>query len=339
VSHLDARGARYVLRRVAREFFLLGMIDMGAMLTFFTLLAVVPTILAVYSIATIILANNAGLVSELTADFITTYIPQEYRATVTDLIRAVIGSPTGGIVGLIVGTVVALWSASAYVRAFSRCANTVYEQAEGRPMIAKLATMLGTTLFMVVGMVLILASIMLNETVVNATLGVIAEPLGLSRVLEYLLGVFLPVWRWLKWPIIFILAVLLLAVLYYVTPNVRQARFRWLSLGAFSALLGITLVSAGFWLYLAYFSALGSYGAIGTMLALMFAVWGANIFLVLGVKIDAEIERVQQLRAGVRAERQIQLPPRSTRRSRQREAAWEKMAERGRDLRLDYRED
>ncbi|WP_164546413.1 YihY/virulence factor BrkB family protein [Corynebacterium hylobatis] len=336
---LDARGARYVLRRVVREFFLLGVIDMAAKLTFFTLLAVAPTILAIYSIATIVLANNAALVSELTADFITTYIPEEYRAAVTDLVNTVIGSSTGGIVGLIVGTVVALWSASAYVRAFSRCANTVYEQTEGRPMIAKLATMLGTTLFMVVGMVLILASVMLNETVVNATLGLIAEPLGLSRVLDYLLGVFLPVWRWLKWPIIFALSALLLAVLYYVTPNVRQARFRWLSIGACSALIGIALVSVGFWIYLNYFPALGSYGAIGSVLALMFALWGANIFLILGVKIDAEIERVHQLKAGVRAERQLQLPPRSIRRTRQREAAREKMAERGRDLRLDYLED
>ena len=336
---MDARGARYVLRRVFREFFLLGIIDMAAMLTFFTLLSVAPTILAIYSIATIVLANNAELVVELSADFITAYIPQEYQTTVTDLVHAVIGSSAGGIVGLIVGTVVALWSASAYVRAFSRCANTVYEQTEGRPLIAKLATMLGTTLFMVVGMVLILASVMLNETVVNATLGLIAEPLGLSRVLDYLLGVFLPVWRWLKWPIIFTLAVLLLAVLYYVTPNVRQARFRWLSIGAFSALLGIALVSAGFWFYLTYFTALGSYGAIGSVLALMFALWGANIFLVLGVKIDAEIERVHQLQAGVPAERQLQLPPRSTRRTRQRETVREKMAERGRDLRIGYNED
>lgn len=336
---MDARGARYVFRRVVREFFLLGIIDMAANLTFFTLLAVAPTILAIYSIATIVLANNAGLVSELTTDFITTYIPGEYRTAVTDLVNAVIGSSTGGIVGLIVGTIVALWSASAYVRAFSRCANTVYEQSEGRPLIAKLATMLGTTLFMVVGMVLILASVMLNETVVNATLGLIAEPLGLSGVLDYLLRVFLPVWRWLKWPIIFALAVLLLAVLYYVTPNVRQARFRWLSVGAFIALIGIALVIVGFSLYLNYFAVLGSYGAIGTMLALMFTVWGANIMLILGVKIDAEIERVQQLRAGVRAERQIQLPPRSTRRNREREVAREKMAQRGRDLRLGYRED
>lgn len=336
---MDARGARYVLRRVFREFFLLGIIDMAAMLTFFTLLAVAPTILAIYSIATIIMANNAELVAELTADFITTYVPVDYRQAFGELVVTVVGSSTGGIVGLIVGTIVALWSASAYVRAFSRCANTVYEQTEGRPLVAKFATMLATTLFMVIGMVLILASVMLNETVVNATLGLIAEPLGLSGVLDYLLGVFLPVWRWLKWPIIFALAALLLAVLYYVTPNVRHARFRWLSIGACSALIGLALLSVGFWLYLNYFSALGSYGAIGSVLALMFALWGANIFLILGVKIDAEIERVRQLRAGVRAERQIQLPPRSTRRTRRREASREKLAERGRDLRIGYRED
>lgn len=333
---LSSRGWRYVIGRVLREFWLGGGTDLAAKLTFFTVLSFAPTILAVYSLATVVLANNAELVEDLTGDFIAGYIPGEYQDTVRDIIDMVIGSQTGGVVGVIVGVAIALWSASAYVRAFSRTANTVYDQIEGRSLIRLWGTMFLLTFALLIGIVTILVSVMLNETVVNATLGPIAEPLGLGGTLEFLLGAFLPVWRWVKWPVIFGMAAMLIAVLYYFTPNVKQARFRWLSIGAFVALVGLALVSGGFWLYLSYFSSLSSYGAIGTILALMFALWGANMMLVLGMKVDAEVERARQLKAGLESEREIQLPPRATRQVEKHEAMREKMESRGRDLRERY---
>jgi len=316
-----------------REFWLGGGTDLAAKLTFFTVLSFAPTILAVYSLATVVLANNADLVEDLTTDFIAGYIPEEYQDTVRGIIDMVIGSQTGGVVGVIVGVTIALWSASAYVRAFSRTANSIYDQIEGRTLIRLWGTMFLLTFALLIGIVGILVSVMLNETVVNATLGPIAEPLGLGGTLEFLLGVFLPVWRWVKWPVIFGLVAVLIAVLYYFTPNVRQARFRWLSIGALVALLGLAIVAGGFWLYLSYFTSLSSYGAIGTILALMFALWGANMMLVLGMKVDAEIERARQLKEGLPAEKEIQLPPRATRQVERTEAMREKLESRGRDLR------
>ncbi len=330
---LTSRGWRYVIGRAMREFWLGGGTDLAAKLTFFTVLSFAPTILAVYSLATVVLANNADLVEDLTTDFIAGYIPEEYQDTVRGIIDMVIGSQTGGVVGVIVGVTIALWSASAYVRAFSRTANSIYDQIEGRTLIRLWGTMFLLTFALLIGIVGILVSVMLNETVVNATLGPIAEPLGLGGTLEFLLGVFLPVWRWVKWPVIFGLVAVLIAVLYYFTPNVRQARFRWLSIGALVALLGLAIVAGGFWLYLSYFTSLSSYGAIGTILALMFALWGANMMLVLGMKVDAEIERARQLKEGLPAEKEIQLPPRATRQVERTEAMREKLESRGRDLR------
>lgn len=326
----------YVTGRVAREFWFGGRLDMAAMLTFYTVLSFAPTLLATYSLSTLVLANNAELVDGLTTEFISAYVPGEFQETVLDVVGMVIGSQAGGVIGSVVGVLVALWSASAYVRAFSRCANEVYDQREGRTLLRKFATMLATTFVMLIGLVVILASVMLNATVVNATLGPVAGPLGLSDTLDYLLQVFLPVWRWAKWPVIIALAVVLIDVLYYATPNVRHPRFRWLSLGAFIALLGLALVSAGFWLYLARFTSLSSYGAVGTVIALMFALWGANAMLILGVTVDAEVQRARQLKAGVPAEREIQLPPRSTRQVEKTEAMRERLEERGRDLRERY---
>ncbi|MDO5513267.1 YihY/virulence factor BrkB family protein, partial [Corynebacterium sp.] len=212
---LTARGWRYVIGRVLREFWLGGGPDLAAKLTFFTVLSFAPTILAVYSLATVGLANNARLVEDLTGEFIAEFIPGEYQDTVRGIIDMVIGSQAGGVVGVVVGVTIALWSASAYVRAFSRTANTVYDQIEGRSLIRLWATMFLLTFALLIGVVTILVSIMLNETVVSATLGQVAEPLGLGGTLDFLLGVFLPVWRWVKWPIIFGMAAVVIAMLYY----------------------------------------------------------------------------------------------------------------------------
>lgn len=330
---LRTTGWRYVVGRVVRDFFADGMLDKGAMLTFFTVLSFAPTLLAVYSIATLFLANNAALVSSLVDDFISEYIPQDYQTAVDDVISMVLGSSTGGIFGLIVAVLTSLWSASAYVRAFSRCSNELWGQPEGRSLIRTFGTMLLTTLFLQFGMALIITAVVLNETVVSTVLGPIAEPLGLGDVLAFLLGVFLPVWQWVRWPVIIVLIIVLIAMLYYFTPNVKQPRFRWLSWGALVAVLGIGLASAGFYLYLLFLTGLSSYGAIGTLLALFFVLWGINIILLVGVKVDAEVERARQLKEGVEAEREIHLPLRSMVALEKNDIKRERVVERGRELR------
>ncbi|RNE48206.1 hypothetical protein C5L39_10090 [Corynebacterium alimapuense] len=303
------------------------------MLTYYTVLSFAPTLLAVYSIATLFLANNAELVSSLVDEFITTYIPDEFQGLVTDIVTAVIGSAAGGVVGLIAGALTALWSASAYVRAFSRCANSIYGQPEGRGLIWTWGTMLVTTVVLVVGLVLLAASVAMNESVVSAVFAPVADPLGLTDTLNYLLKVFLPVWGWIQWPVILGLAIALIAVLYYYTPNVRLPKFRWFSPGSLVALAGVALVVTGFYLYLLFFTALSSYGAIGTLLALMFTLWGANISLLLGVTVNAEMERTRQLKEGTAAESQIHLPLRGTTGALRKKATWRQIEARGRQLR------
>ena len=118
--------------------------------------------------------------------------------------------------------------------------------------------MLLTTLAMLVGVVLILVALALNETLVSGILGPIAEPLGLGGTLTFLTDTFLPVWAWVKWPVILALVVALIAVLYYFTPNVKPPKFTWMSLGSLIAIIGIAL--AGVVLYI-YFTFIGSYSS------------------------------------------------------------------------------
>ena len=129
-----------VLRRTWSDYFLEGLGDRGAAMTYFTLMAFAPTVLAVYSIATLLFANRKQEVEQLTQQLIQDYLPQDVSAQATDIVNTIIGSSAKGTIALVLSVLVSLFSASGYVRAFSRTANMVYGRVEGRGLLRTWAT-------------------------------------------------------------------------------------------------------------------------------------------------------------------------------------------------------
>ena len=120
-------------------------------------------------------------------------------------------------------------------------------------------------------------------------------------------------WNIAKWPVMFLVVVLIVALLYYATPNVQQPRFRWISIGALLAIVSWAVVSAAFGFYVANFSSYDTtYGALGGVIAFLLWLWLTNLALLFGAELDAELERGRELQSGLPAERRIQLPPRDT---------------------------
>jgi membrane protein len=335
---LEASSWKYALKRTVREFGTDGGADLAAMLTFFSVLSLAPALLAVFSLITLVLASNAETVTSLVDDLVRQYVPTEYQSLVVMLVETMISSSSGGVVALIIGIAIAVWSSSAYVKAFSRSMNIIYGREEGRGLIKRTAAMLGTTLAILVGAVLILVCLALNDALVTGVLGPIAGPLGLGELLGFMTESFLPVWAWAKWPIILVLVIAIVALLYYFTPNVRQPRFTWVSLGSVVAIIGIAIAGAGLYLYSSYFAGYNPYGAIGTVMALLLALWVSNIVLLLGAEVDAEVERARQLQAGMPAERHIQLPPWDTAKVKTMKTIQTRLESQGRALRMAHRE-
>lgn len=304
------RGLGYALKRASIEFWLELGFDAASMLTYYTVLTCAPALLAIYSIATLVLAGYTEDLQALTNDFVEKYIPTEYAGSVRDVIDTIIGSSTGGMVALIIGIGFALISSSAYTRAFSRTANAVYGISEGRTLIRYHVFMVAITLLLLVGTVLLLIAIIVNGPLVNSIVDPIAKPLGIESATRDVINFGLTVWGWLRWPFIIVMSMALVGSLYYFTPNVKQRRFRWLSTGSFLTIVSTALVVKGLSWYLFNFAAANPYGAMGAVIAVMTALWTVNVMILFGFKLDAEIERVRQLKAGLAAEEFIQLPPR-----------------------------
>ena len=323
---------KYALKRALKEFGSDGGTDLAAMLTYFMVLSLAPGLLAVFSIISLVLANNASTVTTVVDDAVR-QVPEDYQGLIVNLVETMTSSATGGVIALVIGIATAVWSASAYVKAFSRCMNIVYGIAEGRGVIKLTATMLLITVALIAGVVLILVSLALNEALVTGVLGPIAEPLGLGELLAFMTESFLPIWAWLRWPFMLALVIAMIALLYYLAPNLRQPKFTWISLGSIAAIAGIAIGGVGLWLYFTLLTGYSAYGTIGTVMALLFALWIFNIVLLLGAELDAEIERARQLQAGIESEAMIQLPPRDTKKVEKRAEQRESLERQGRLLR------
>ena len=123
----------------------------------------------------------------------------------------------------------------------------------------------------------------------------------------------LTVWNYAKWPLMLVVVAILVAVLYYATPNVQQPRFRWMSVGALLAIVLWLIGSVAFGYYVGTFGNYDkTYGSLAGTIVVLLWLWLTNAALLFGAEFDAELERARELEAGIRAEETLQLPPRDT---------------------------
>ena len=320
ISDITKPSWKYVARKTLREFTADQCTDLAAALTYYGTLAVFPALLAFVSIIGL-LGDPAETTNSL-LDLLGGLIPQSTLETIREPLEGLATSPAAGIT-FVTGILGALWSASGFVGAFSRAMNRIYGIQEGRPIWKLRPTTLAVTVLAIVVMVIAAALLVLSGPILEE----VGEAIGVGETFVFVFSI-------VKWPIIIILAILVIAVLYYATPNVKQPKFRWMSVGALVALVTLVLASAGFAFYAANFSSYNeTYGSIGGVIVFLLWIWIANNALLFGAELDAELERGRELQAGIPAEENIQLPPRDTKQSDKKAKQHEKDVAVGRSLR------
>ncbi|MEJ3405731.1 YihY/virulence factor BrkB family protein [Rathayibacter sp. YIM 133350] len=319
-TEVTKRSWVYVLRKSYREFVSDQCFDIAASLTYYAVLALFPALLAITSLLGVFGQGKAAVRSLLST--VQGVVPADVLSTVRKPLEQFSSSPSAGW-ALVFGIVLAIWSASGYVGAFSRAMNRIYEIAEGRPFWKLRPMQLLVTIVAIV-LILVMAAILIISGPVTDAVG---DALGLGPAVKL-------IWSILKWPLLLFLLILIVAVLYYATPNAKQPKFRWMSLGAVIALVVLAIASLGFGLYVANFSNYErTYGSFAGIIVFLLWLWIANLALLFGAEFDAEMERGRQLQAGIAAEEDIQLPPRDTRKSEKAAKQEEKDIEEGRRIR------
>jgi membrane protein len=241
--------------------------------------------------------------------------------TITPILQS-LSSSSGAGLAFVGGLLAALWSASGYVSSFGRAMNRIYEIPEGRPFWKLRPFMLLLTLVAVVLAAAVALALVVSGPVAQA----VGDVIGLGSVA-------VTVWGIVKWPVMILAVALIVALLYYATPNVKQPKFRWISVGAVLAILTWVVASAAFGVYVANFASYNkTYGTLAGVVVFLLWLWITNLAMLFGAELDAELERARELQAGMPAAESIQLPPRDTTKIDKDEEKREDELERGRHL-------
>jgi membrane protein len=285
-----------VLKRTVSEFRADNLTDWAAALTYYGVLAIFPALIVLVSILG--LAGQSATNTVL--DNINELGPGPAQDIVSGAIKQIASSQGTAGVAFVLGLLAALWSASGYVGAFSRASNAIYETEEGRPFWKLRPLQVAMTLIL-----LLLVALSAIAVVIS---GPLASEVGKVFGVE---GTAITIFNIVKWPVIVVVLMTMLAILYYGAPNVRHAGFRWITPGGILAVLVWIAASVGFAFYVANFSSYNkTYGSLAGVIVFLVWLWVSNCAVLLGAEMNAELERGRELASGVPEERTIAVEPR-----------------------------
>ena len=198
---------------------------------------------------------------------------------------------SGSLATVILGILVAVWSASGGMVALETALDVAYEV----PTNAKFAKKRMKALILMVCTVVFggIASIFIIE---GGPLGT-----GIESHMPVHGTAFLVVWNVVRWVVTVILVSLLFSCYYYFGPNRETPKWQWVSPGGVIGTIIFLAASLGFSFYVAKLgnaSYTKTYGALAGVVLLMFWLYLTGIAILLGGEINAETEREAAAQAG-----------------------------------------
>jgi membrane protein len=299
LSQLKLSTWRGVLVRAVKGFMDDNCTDWAAALTYYGVLAVFPSAIVVVSLVGLVADPEDTLDTLL--DVAGQLAPGSVESIKDPLEEVIVANRDTAKFLLSFGLIGAIWSASGYIGAFTRASNAIYEVEEGRPFYRLRPLQLGLTAVALVLLAVVAAALVFTGPLARA----VGDALNVGSA---------PVtaWEYGKWPVLVVIVALLLSLMFWIAPNVRQPRFRWLTVGGAVALVVWALASLGFGLYLANFGSYNkTYGTLGAIIGFLVWLYLSNCAVMLGVEINAELQRGRRMQAGDPEPESPILPPKA----------------------------
>ena len=273
-SQIPWRGWKDIVIRCYQETQDDRLLALAAGVVFYSLVALFPAIAG--GVSFYALFADAGTIGKHLS-LVSGIVPADVLDMVRDEITLISAKSDGKLTfGFLLGLGVALWSANAGMKAVFDALNIIYDEREKR----------GFVRFNLISLFFTICAI---GTVLLAIGAVVVFPLllaafGLSSVDQPIIG-------YLRWPFMFVLIIVSLAVLYRYGPSRRPAKWRWINVGSIFAALAWLAVSSLFSWYLGNFANYNAtYGALGAVVGLMMWMWLSTIVVLVGAALNAEIE-------------------------------------------------
>jgi membrane protein len=268
---------RVLAQHVWREIYEGSLLTHAAALSFYFLLALFPLLLFLITVLGFFTESGTELRAKLLAN-LSGVVPRSASALIYTTVDEIGQNADGG--KLSFGILTALWIASSGMGAISESLNAMYGVKESRPFWRVRAAAIGLTITLAV---LIISALLLI---------LYGGEIGEGIAIYFNQGTnFVALWIIAQVPIVLAFVLLAFALIYYFAPNVYDQKWFWITPGSIIGVLLWLLVSFFFRIYLRYFDSYSvTYGSLGAVIILMFWFYLTGVAILIGGKINAEIE-------------------------------------------------
>jgi membrane protein len=287
-----------VIKRTLVSFYDDQMTHHAAALTYYALMSLFPTVLLGLSLL--------GLLGQYpeTYDAIMGYArevaPDSVVTPLDSSLEQALQNKGTATTALAISVAVAFYGTTGVLEAARRALNVVFEIDSGRSFLRrKLVDVASTVVLLALALVTGIL-VFVGGRFADDLLGFI----GLGPTVA-------DVWDIARWPGALLVAMLVFSFVYFITPDVQQRSWRWVTPGAVLGVLLWLLASWGFSSYISRVADVGAiYGAFTGAIVLVAWLWLTNVALLFGAELNAEIERQKELREGVPSRDTLNRPAR-----------------------------
>ena len=264
-----------IFKRVLYEaFWKDNCLALAAQLAYYFFFALFPALLFLVALASYF--PLATLIDDLFRAM-SGFMPPEALQLITDQMLKISGDREGGLLTL--GMLLAVSSSSAAMVAIIDTLNAAYDVEEGRPWWKVRLTAILLTIAVAIFILVSFALVLVGPTTATS----LADTMNLGPAFEW-------TWKILQWPVLFALASLGIALIYYFAPDVQQ-EWVWLTPGSFFATTLWLAASLGFKYYVANWgNYTETYGLLGAVMILLLWFYISGLVILVGAEMNAEIE-------------------------------------------------
>ncbi len=278
------RGVKAVLRNTKAEMKNDNLALLAGGVAFYAFLSIFPALTAVVAIYGLF-SDPAEVEQQVQA--MSGVLPADARGVIEGQMGRITAT-SGGALGAtaVLGIVIALWSANKATKGLFQSLSVVYDEREERGFIKLNGESLLMTIALTVGAVIAIGLVAVFPVVIGF--------IGLGERSELATSL-------ARWPLLFAVVLIALAVLYTFGPDRERPRWRWVSWGAVLATALWLLASIGFSFYVRLFGNFNeTYGVLGAVVVLMLWLYISAYVVLLGGELNAELERSRGLPGGER---------------------------------------